>query len=275
MTESAPGPLDVDVVIVAFNAGRLLEDAIESVVVQVPSDRAVIVDVGSTDESTVVLTSDHPLVRVITAPNRGFSAGNNVGIAATNGEFVLLNPDAVLGHNTARVLEGCARTNPNAAIVAPRILDSSGGIQMGSYGRFPTLFRALELHPGRLTRRALGRPIGPRNPATVTQVDWVTGACMMVRRAAITDAGPMDGGFFLYYEDVEWCHCMHDRGWQVLVDPSAICVHHVGGSGGASPAAARAYRESFHRYCRMYGLWGPAALGHVGVAVRRVFGGRS
>ena len=273
VADAAP---DVDVVIVAFNAGELLEGAVASAEAGVASDRVIVVDVGSSDGSVAALQVAHPSVHVIPFANRGFSAGNNVGIAATDGEFVLLlNPDAVLAAGALDALVACAQAHPSAGIVAPRVADPGGGIQMGSYGRFPTLVRVLGLQSSRLAGRTVRRPLGPRDIAAVTDVDWVTGACMLVRRAAIVDVGAMDEGFFLYYEDVEWCHRMRDHGWSVLIEPKAECTHHVGGSGGASAAAASAYRESFYRYCRIYGLWGLAAVGRLGVGARRMFGGRS
>ena len=96
---------------------------------------------------------------------------------------------------------------------------------------------------------------------------------MLVRRAAIVDVGPMDEGFFLYYEDTEWCHRMQDHGWEVLLEPKARVAHHLGGSTASKVDVAQAYRASFYRYCDIYGLWGLKALSRLGLGVRRLFGG--
>jgi GT2 family glycosyltransferase len=98
---------------------------------------------------------------------------------------------------------------------------------------------------------------------------------VLVRRTAIDAVGPMDEGFFLYYEDVEWCHRMHDGGWNVLVEPDSCCVHARGGSGGGeSPAAQAAYRASFYRYCKLYHLGALAFAARIGLAARVAAGGR-
>ncbi len=78
----------------------------------------------------------------------------------------------------------------------------------------------------------------------------------------------MDERFFLYYEDIEWCHRMRDHGWQVLLEPTATAVHHLGKSGGG-PRSRQAYRESFERYCDLYGLWGLRLASRLGLALRR------
>ncbi len=95
---------------------------------------------------------------------------------------------------------------------------------------------------------------------------------MLVRREAIDAVGPMDERFFLYMEDVEWCHRMRDGGWQVLIEPAASVVHHLGGS-TSSGVAARAYRDSFNRYCELYGLWGLRAVAALGQTLRAAMGG--
>jgi GT2 family glycosyltransferase len=114
----------------------------------------------------------------------------------------------------------------------------------------------LGLHAWRLAQRLRGNAtLSPRRFSVAKRVDWTTGACMLVRRAAIEQVGVMDDGFFLYYEDVDWCRLMAAAGWQVLVEPTALCVHHLGGSGGgASPLL----QQSLERYCAKYGLHGLA-----------------
>jgi GT2 family glycosyltransferase len=276
MTDTRADMPDVDVVIVAHDSGDYLRRAVESVEAQTGPDRTIVIDAESSDGSVRSLVASHPGVRVIAAPNRGFSASNNVGIAASSGEYVLLlNPDAELVEGALKRLVARAEADPRIGIVAPRVLDPDGGLQRGSFGAFPTLASVLALH----VRRALDR-IGGRSAAAGMgmaasgSVDWVTGACMLARRAAIDDVGGMDEGFFLYFEDTDWCHRMHDRGWAVVIEPSASCVHHLGKSGAGPGLASRAYRESFYRYCGIYHLWGLAGMTRAGVALRAMLGGR-
>lgn len=261
---------DVDVVIVAHEAGALLQPSVSSAASQVGEGRVVVVDAESTDGSVAGVRAALPAVRVIRAPNLGFAASNNVGIAATHGEFVLLlNPDAELAPGAIAALAARAEDDPRIGIVAPRVTDPDGSIQADSYGRFPTLMRVV----AQWMRRLFGGRLA--DVAEATDVDWVTGACMLARRVAIADAGPMDAGFFLYYEDVEWCHRMHDRAWRVVIEPAATVLHHLGKSGAPSARVSQAYRDSFYRYCDLYGLWGLALLARVGLALRATAGGRS
>jgi N-acetylglucosaminyl-diphospho-decaprenol L-rhamnosyltransferase len=267
---------DVDVVIVAHDAGDLLECAVASVEHQVAPGRVVVVDAGSTDCSVSALAVSHPAARIIPVANNGFAASNNVGIAATSGEFVLLlNPDAELDERALSPLVSRMLSTRPAAIVAPRVTDLDGGVQPGSYGRFPTLLGTVITRLGLPTDPAAARPAhGSADVTDAIPVDWVTGACMLVRRSAVETAGPLDERFFLYYEDVEWCHRMRDHGYAVLIEPGARCVHHRGGSGGDSPDAVKAYRDSFYRYCGLYHLWGLALAARLGLRMRTALGGR-
>ncbi len=268
---------DVDVVIVAHDSGAMLEGAVASVEGQIAPGRIIVVDSGSSDGSVEAVVAAHPAVRVISVENRGFAAANNAGLAATGGEFVLLlNPDAALEERCVEPLVSRAKSNRTAGIVSPRITDPDGSTQIGSFGPFPTLGRALATRANRILH-VLMRRKGDGRPEVhgTTPVDWVTGACMLVRRRAIEAVGPMDEGYFLYYEDVDWCHRMHDGGWSVLVEPSACCMHHRGGSGGGGSAAAqKAYRDSFYRYCTTYHLRLYALAARAGLVARRAAGGR-
>jgi N-acetylglucosaminyl-diphospho-decaprenol L-rhamnosyltransferase len=266
---------DVDVIIVAHDSGKQLEAAVASAESQVDTGRIVVVDAGSIDGAVDAVAAAHPDVRVIRTDNRGFAAGNNAGLIATCGEFVLLlNPDAVLEERCIDPLVARARSNRTAGIVAPRVTDPDGTTQEGSFGPFPNLRKALILRANKLMHRMMKRKGASLEVHGTTPVDWVTGACMLVRRAAIEKVGPMDESFFLYYEDVEWCHRMRDGGWAVLIEPSSVCVHVRGGSGGDSPEALEAYRASFYRYCELYHLRAYAFAARMGLTVRRAAGGR-
>ncbi len=113
--------------------------------------------------------------------------------------------------------------------------------------------------------------LSPRDFSRPKEVDWTTGACMLVRRAAVDQVGDMDEDFFLFYEDVDWCRRMRDAGWQVLVEPTALCVHHLGKSGGGTISARsrEAYRDAFAHYCHKHGLWGLNAVVRIASALRR------
>jgi len=247
------------VVIVAHNAGDLLRATVDSATEQAGAAHVWVMDAESTDGSTESIAESIPESHLCAVPNAGFSASNNRGIELTSAPFVLLlNPDAVLGEGAlAALLESAAR-NPRAGIIGAAVFNPDGSAQANSFGRFPTLRSAISLRLWRLVQSMKGnRGFSPKIPVRTTPVDWVTGACMLVRRAAIDVAGLMDERFFLYWEDVEWCHRMRDHDWLVLLEPAAKAVHYLGAS--ASPdsgAVTQAYRDSLNRYCDLYRLRG-------------------
>jgi len=265
-----------DVVIVAHNAGVLLSEAVASAAEQAGVSHVWVVDAASTDGSVACAADRMPGFHTIVSANDGFAAANNRGMAAAAAPFVLLlNPDAFLLPGALALLLETARARPRAAVVGPLVLDLDGTVQAGSFGRFPTLATVTYEHLASASGRLLGARGGsPRAPAGPAAVDWVTGAAMLVRREAIADAGPMDEGFFLYYEDVEWCHRLRDHGWDIILEPAAQVAHHRGGVAGSSLAVQEAYRESFNRYCDLRGLWGLKSVARVVLPLRTRAGGR-
>jgi GT2 family glycosyltransferase len=267
---------DVDVVIVARDAGDRLSRAVASVQGQVAPGRVVVIDVASSDGSIEELATAHPTVRIVHTEDNGLSASNNVGIASTAGEDVLfLSPEVELEERSLDSLVTRIRANRSAAVVAPKILDPDGRQLAGSFGQFPTLSRVLIAHLNRIAHRMSGGILRPRAEISQTlPVDWVTGECMLVRRSAIHKIGPMDEGFRRYLGDIEWCHRMHDNGFTVLIEPIVCCTRQAADGGGVPAAARGDYRGSLERYCRLYGLWGLSAAVRVGVTVPLVAGGR-
>jgi hypothetical protein len=265
-----------EVVIVAHNAGDLLAASVLSAADQAGAEQVWVMNAESTDGSVESVSSRVPMAHFVAVPNRGFSASNNRGIEQSHAPFVLLlNPDAELQGGALEALLASADAHPKAGILGPAVLNPDGTPQANSFGRFPTLLSTLGLRVKRLAETLAGNPRhSPRLPATTTPVDWVTGAAMLVRRSAIDEVGAMDEGFFLYYEDTEWCHRMRDNGWEVLLEPAARVVHHLGGSGASTGRIAEAYRASFYRYCDLYGLRGLKAFSAVGLAIRKAIGGR-
>ena len=262
--------MDADVVIVAHNSGPLLAEAVASAISQASATNVWVVDAESTDGSVEAVRASG--VNLIPVSNRGFSASNNRGIESGLAPFVLLlNPDAVLHPGSLETLVAAAEARPEVGIVGALVIDADGSVQPGSFGRFPSLLSEIGLR----LRRAW-KPLhrnsarSPKVPRSTRPVDWVTGAAMLVRRTAIAEVGPLDEGFFLYYEDVDWCHRMRAGGWQVLLEPAAIVTHHQGASGVPRGPVAQAYRASFYRYCDLHGLWGLRAASRLGLALRRL-----
>jgi GT2 family glycosyltransferase len=231
--------MDLSTVIVHYRALETLQVCLEAVDVAANrlTHETVVVDNDPEAGLTARLRRDSPGVRVlVNAVNVGFSRAVNQGIAATTGEFVLvLNPDCVLDPQALTILLRYARVHPRAGVVGPQLRNRDGSLEFSArsfpsaaaflFNRYSLLTR---LFPNnRFSRRYL---LTDWDHASVREVDWLSGACLLVRREAIAAVGPMDEGFFMFNEDVDWCRRMKDGGWTVTYVPEARAVHDVGAS---------------------------------------------
>lgn len=261
----------VDALIVAHDSGDYLMAAMASLANDLAPSQIMVIDTQSSDGSIERAAASHPGIVTVSVANRGFSAANNEGIRRTSRPWLLLlNPDAELRPGALRALLDSAAAHPAAGMVGAKIINADGSLQANSFGRFPTLVSVLGLHAWRIVEQVRGNAtLSPRDFSQPKPVDWTTGACMLVRRAAIDQVGGMDEDFFLYYEDVDWCRRMRTAGWQVLVEPTSLCVHHLGKSGGGpSPLA----QQSLERYCSKYGLRGLTAYSRLSRVVKSRLG---
>jgi GT2 family glycosyltransferase len=216
------------------------------------------------------------------AGNPGFAAGVNNGVRATSSRFILLlNPDCVLEPDSVCRLTDWLERHPDVAVAGPRIRNADGTVQP-SARRFPDLTTAIAGRSSWLTRVLPGNPLSRHNlpardpaDATPVDVDWVSGACMCVRRDAFDAVGGLDELFFLYWEDADFCRRLKHAGWRTMYVPTAGAVH-VGGR--SSRHAADASLEAFHRSAyRLYRKHaGPAAqllapLVYAGLRLRLAF----
>ena len=197
----------------------------------------VVIDNSPGDGTAEALATKFPAARIIAnAENVGYARAVNQGLRATSGAFVLvMNPDCEVPSGAIRTLVDHLRAHPRAGIAGPRILNPDGTLEYSARA-FPDPFTFLFNRYSLLTR------LFPRNPwsrrylmtdwdhASVRDVDWLSGACMVVRRAAIDEVGPMDEAFFMFNEDVDWCRRMKRAGWGVVYVPDATVVHHIGAS---------------------------------------------
>lgn len=251
----------VSVVIVNFNAGPGLADTLASLsggLAGIEWD-AVVVDNRSTDGSERAAEQTGPGIRLLRQQeNLGFGRAVNRGLAATEASLVLiLNPDCLVQEGAvARLMKELDRW-PDCAIAGPRTLDPDGALQesargdpkmlTGLFGRTAALSRLL---PGlSVVRRNLVSEEAVRSGAESVAVDWVSGACMLARRAALEDLGGFDEGYFLYWEDADLCRRLRIAGWHIRYVPGAIVRHHVGVSSRSAPSLAiREFHRSAYRY---------------------------
>lgn len=251
---------DLSIIIVNWNVRDLLRRCLHSISnPQYPlSTEIILVDNASSDGSVEMLRAEFPQVRLIAnSINRGFPAANNQGLAVARGRYVLLlNPDAEVLSDALATLVRFMDEYPDVGVVGPQLLNSDGSVQ-SSRRRFPTLMTAFfestwleRWAPRSLLRRYFVRD---RPDDATLDVDWITGAAMLVRRAAVEQVGEMDEGFFMYSEELDWCRRIKTAGWRVVYYPAARIVHHEGKSSEqAVPARHVNFQRSKIRYFRKY-----------------------
>lgn len=259
----------VSVVVVNWNVKELLQSCLASVLKESGSFPAgsveiIVVDNASSDGSAEMVREQFPQARLLAnAENRGFSAACNQAIAGCTGDAVLLlNPDAELLPGSLGELAGWLERHPAAAAVGPRMLNADGTIQ-SSRRRFPTLATAflestiLQSYLPKLSH--LSRYYCLDQPEDhEQQVDWLVGACLLLRRKALQEVGPLDEQFFLYFEETDWCLRAKRAGWQIAYLPDAQVLHHYGQSSGQDLRLRHIYfTDSKCRYYRKH--FGPAA----------------
>ena len=231
--------MDLSVVIVAYKSRDALLECLAALEAGGgPGGReAVVVDNAPGDGSAEALAASFPAARhIANAENVGYARAVNQGIAATTGRYVLvMNPDCVVRPGAVAELAAHLDRHPRCAVVGPRILNPDGTLEYSARA-FPDHLTFLFNRYSLLTRWFPGNPWSRRylmtdwDHASVRDVDWLSGACMLVRREAIERVGAMDETFFMFNEDVDWCRRMKLGGWTVTYVPAATVVHHVGAS---------------------------------------------
>jgi GT2 family glycosyltransferase len=256
---------DLSIVVVNYNARAHLENCLESLASAPPAipHDIIVVDNASTDGSVGAVRARWPDVQVIAQPsNVGFAAGNNAGIRASHGALILLlNNDTIVPAGAVDALAGALVQHPDAAVAGPRLVDENGRTEL-SFGPMISPFNELrQKWTMSLHRRgvaAVSRLV-ERAAARERYVDWVSGACLLVRRADAEGAGLLDERYFLYTEDVDFCAAIRARGRRVLFTPAARIVHLRGRSRATAPAAMNtAYRRSHLAfYEKHHPRWAP------------------
>jgi GT2 family glycosyltransferase len=228
--------IDLSIVIVSWNVRDLLRNCLASIFATSP-DRleVIVVDNASSDASVTMLRDEFPQVRLIAnEDNRGFPAANNQGLDAAQGRCVmLLNPDTeVREHALARVIE-YLDAHGDVGAIGPQLLNSDGSVQ-SSRRRFPTfatgVFESTWLQ-GIAPRDVLRRYyMGDVRDDAPHEVDWLMGACIVVRREVLESVGGFDEAFFMYSEELDWCRRIKSAGWKIMYLPEAKVMHHSGKS---------------------------------------------
>jgi N-acetylglucosaminyl-diphospho-decaprenol L-rhamnosyltransferase len=255
----------VSAVIVSYNTRDSLVACVSSLddEVSLPFE-VLVVDNASADQSAEAVALFHPSVRVVKNPlNQGFAVGCNQGLRMSRAPYVLLiNSDAVVRFGAVEALVGVLDEQPGVALVGPRTLNADGSVQL-SFGPILTPWNEWR------QRRLVGG-IRRRDPGALRRVeaqasrehepDWLSGSCLLARRAAVESVGLFDEGFFLYEEDVDLCLHLREAGWRIVFTPRAEVVHLLGASMERAPSRARIeYHRSHLRFYRKHN--GPVLTG--------------
>ena len=241
------------VVIVNWNRLEDTSDCLSSILgMEYPNYRVLVVDNGSTDGSPSALRERFPKVTVLEAPaNLGFAAGNNLGIRyalARGAQYILLlNNDTVVDRDMLAELVAGEESDPSVGIVGPKIyyFDDPQRIWFAGADRHPLILSAVRTGRGRLD--------GPRF-AQPRRVGFICGAAMLVKRCVWEEVGLLDEGFFMYYEDADFCLRAIKNGFELLYVPTALVWHKVASSSGGvrSPAWAYYMTKSSLRFFRRH-----------------------
>ena len=274
-------PNSVSLIIVNYNAGDFLAACVSSALNQV--DALVVVDNASTDHSLAQLeakfSGERKLRIVRNRENLGFAAACNIGTGISAGSYLLfLNPDCVLEPDSVKRLLHTLEVFPEAGMAGGLLVDPDGTEQGGGRRAVPTPWRSFVRAFG-LSRFADRWPRlffdfylhSQPLPSEPIEVEAISGACMLVRRAAMDDVGLWDEGYFLHCEDLDLSMTMRRKGWKILFVPDAKIVHDKGGCSRSRPifvewhkhrGMIRFYRKFFrHQYPSvlmwlvMLGVW--------------------
>jgi GT2 family glycosyltransferase len=233
--------IDLAIIIVSYNTRDLLLACLRSVLVSTTGVRCevVVVDNASVDTSADAVQEHFPTVRVIrNRVNAGFAAACNTAIRETTGPLVLLlNSDAEVTGEAITALTDIMKAEPRCGAAGCKVTDSSGSETVNSRHFLSVFNQTLELAGLRPILGVLGTSRSyivkrDRNRSIDCSVDWIDGACLMLRRDALDEVGLFDERFFMYSEDEDLCYRLRQSGWEVCRSNEATIVHH----GGASAA---------------------------------------
>jgi len=223
----------VSAVVVTYNSSAMIGSCLTGLQrsLRGAKDEIVVVDNVSMDGTAEKVEAEHAGVRVVRMErNVGFAGGVNKGIESTTGDYVLVvNPDVIVDAVCVDGLVDFLARHEDAAAVSPLLVDGTGEV-IPSRRRYPTVRGILTNRFGFL-RRVIGDGARRRYLMLddaftgVADVDWLSGGCLLMSRKALAEIGMLDDGFFMYFEDTDWCWRARRKGWRVCYDPGQKAGH--------------------------------------------------
>ncbi len=275
----------LSIIIVNFNGGELVLEAVQRALAATLPVEVRVADNASQDgsaEQLQTLAAQHPTLRLTRHPrNLGFAAASNRELAAARGDWLLLlNPDCLLAPDTPAHLIAALTADPSAGMAGCLLLNPDGSEQRGCRRTLPTLGSSLgwglRLERIRRQLRPHAQPLNLHQqplPPEPHHVEAISGALMLLRRQAWQQVGPLDEGYFLHCEDLDWCRRFADHGWKILFLPNHQITHHQGTCSAARPLRVEWHKHrGMARYYRKFLATEQSALGrsivHLGIWTR-------
>jgi len=247
--------LALSIVLVCWNNKAYLDPCLESLYttgMRHPFD-VIVVDNGSTDGSQQMLAEKYPQVKIIqNDKNLGLGKASNQGIEATQGRFILLlNNDTLVNGPSFDAMVDFLEKDPTVGAVGGKVLNPDGSVQ-SCYNYFSTIGEEF------LIATRLGELFRPGYPAVmdadeIKSVDWLTSACLMIRRAALDEVGLLDENYFIYGDEADLQYRIKKAGWEIYYLPDATTIHYGGRSMTRWPRRKLVYRGKLLFYKKHYG----------------------
>jgi N-acetylglucosaminyl-diphospho-decaprenol L-rhamnosyltransferase len=253
----------LEVVIVSHGAEALLRRCLQSLRDH-PSQSATmtvtIVDSGSTDGTPDMVEKEFPEFRLERRANIGFSAANNLVLRESRADAVLLlNPDTEVYAGTLDTCLARLDADPQVGMVGAKLVREDGKLDHAAKRSFPTPLAALAHFTGIGRGEGAGESLSQYRATHLGEdeageIDAVNGAFMLCRAEAVSQVGLLDEGYWLYMEDLDWCHRFWDAGWKVFYDPAAVALHVKGGSSQKrrAPKQEIAFHRGMGRFYRRF-----------------------
>jgi N-acetylglucosaminyl-diphospho-decaprenol L-rhamnosyltransferase len=248
---------EIFAIVVTYNSRLHIEACLEGLYSSRSKLRIVIVDNASSDETANFIESQYPDVNLLrNTSNVGFAVAVNQALQRRNESehVLLLNPDATMDPQSLDELVSAMTADPNVGIVGPRIVHPAGRLKVLSAGNQPTAWRIFTQFSGlsRLSKKSswlegMNLLHGVHDTGT-RRVEWVSGACMLIRSNAVTELRSFSERWFMYAEDLELCARAYSAGWQILHVPSAVVTHQLGASASTSGPTSTMWIESTADY---------------------------
>lgn len=261
--------MDLTIIIVSWNTSGLLAQCLSSVY-ETGSRHTfdvIVVDNGSTDDSVSMVQARFPAVKLIrNERNQGFARANNQALEISESRYVmLLNSDTIVLPGVIDTLIEIADRNPTVGMVGPKLLNMDGSLQKSWYS-FPSILSEM------IGQNFRNRTPVPNIPDTF-EVDWIMGACMLVRAEVLRGVGLLDEDYFFYSEEMDWCFRIKKHNWKIWYTTSTALYHLGGGSTrkGSVTHLVRLYTSKLLYFKKNHGNFARTLL-RLGLALSNTFG---